>query len=243
MEKKLAWHYIDEWANFYLRIFGEADNHELIEKDFYTILRPKDKKWASIFNVRLENLKDDDLQKTVNEIKAMNQHVWWNQYSDRVNDVVFPEGRRGPSPNDDEVFAVMTPDEMPAYKDSTIKIVRAESLDDFEIFQNICFYKTFTSVNFYNLYQKKMLRCYICFADKIPVAGTIVLINGQIYSLEFTSTLPEFRRKGYATAVCQKAIKEAFNEGAEVMTIRAGGGPSADNTSKLLGKKLGFIYI
>ena len=243
MEKKLALHYIDEWANFYLRILGEADNHELIDKEFYTILRPKDKKWASIFNVRLENINDDDLLKTVNEIKAMKQHIWWNQYSDKVNAVVFPEGRREPSPNDDEVFAVMSSDKMPAYKDSKIKIIQAKNIDDFKIFHSICFDKTLSSINLYNLYQKKMIRCYIGFKSETPVTGTIVLMNEHIYSLELTSTLLEYRKNGFATDVCQMAIKEAFDQGAEVVTIRAGGGPAADNGSKLLGKKLGFEYI
>ena len=243
MDKKTALRYIDEWANFYLRILGEADNLELIEKDLYTILRPKDKKWASIFDVRLEQLNDADLLKTVNEIKAMKQHVWWNQYSDRVNAIVFPEGRHDPTPKDDEVFAVMIADEMPAYKDAKIKIQQAESLDDFKLFHSICFDKELSPVNFFNLYQKKMIHCYIGFAAETPVSVTTVLKKDRIFSLEFTSTLPEHRRKGIATAVCQKAIKEAFDEGAEVLTIRAGGGPSADNESKLLGKKLGFKYI
>lgn len=243
MEKKLALNYIDKWANFYLRILGEADNHELVEKEFYTILCPKDKKWASIFDVRLEDIKEDDLLKIVNEIKAMKQHVWWNQYSDKINAVIFPEGRHEPSPNDDEVFAVMTSGEMPAYKDSKIKIIQAKNIDDFKLFYEICFDKTLSPINLYNLYKKKMICCYIGFTNDTPITGTMVLMNGHIYSLELTSTLPEYRKNGFATAVCQIAIKEAFSQGAEVVTIRAGGGPAADNGSKLLGKKLGFEYI
>ena len=243
MDKKTALSYIDKWANFYLRILGEADNLELIEKELYTILCPKDKKWASIFNIRLEDLKDDDLIKTVNEIKALKQHVWWNQYSDRVNAVIFPEGRREPTPDDDEVFAVMTPDEMPAYQDNKINIRQAETPDDFKVFHNVCFDKTLSSMNFYSLYQKEMIYCYIGYAYETPVSVTTVLRNGRICSLEMTSTLPEHRRKGYATAVCQMGIKEAFRKGAEVLTIRAGGGPAASDGSKYLGKKLGFKYI
>ena len=53
MDKKTALRYIDEWANFYLRIFGEAENMEIIEKEVYSILRPKDESWAFIFDIRL----------------------------------------------------------------------------------------------------------------------------------------------------------------------------------------------
>ena len=75
MDKKTALYYIDKWANFYLRILGEADDLELIENNLYTILQPKDKKWASIFDVRLENLNDSELIKVVADIKSMNKHV------------------------------------------------------------------------------------------------------------------------------------------------------------------------
>ena len=243
MDKKTALRYIDEWGNFYLRMLGEADSLELIENDVYTMLRPKQGEWASIFNIRLEGLDDDNLIKTVNEIKAMKKHVWWNQYSDRVNAVVFPEGRREPTPIDDEVFAVMMPDEKPSYQDETIAVQRAKTLDDFEIFHSVCFDKTFSPGNYLSLHQREMIRCYIGYQDETPVSVTAVLTNGRIFSLELTSTLSEYRRKGFAAAVCRTAINEAFCEGAEVVTVRAGGGPAADDGSKYLGVKLGFKYI
>ena len=243
MDKKTALRYIDEWANFYLRILGEAEHLELIEKDLYTMLQPKDGTWASIFNVRLENLNEKDLIKTVNEIKSLQKHVWWNQYSDRINAIVFPEGRHEPTPDDDEVFAVMTPNEMPAYPENKIHVRQAETLKDFETYHSICFDKTFNPNDYFNLHQKEMICCYIAYEKEEPVSVTTVLMNGKICSLELTSTLSGYRNKGFATAVCQMAIREVFQNGAEVVTIRAGGGPAADEWSKKLGRKLGFSYI
>ena len=122
MDKKTALHYIDKWANFFLRILGESEDLELVVMDYYTMLCPKDKKWASIFDIQLEQLEGDELLKTVNEIKEMKQHIHWNQYSDRVNAVIFPEGRREPTPDDDEVFAVMTPEKAPIYQENILSI-------------------------------------------------------------------------------------------------------------------------
>ena len=243
MDKRTALIYIDRWANFYLRILGESDKLELIEKDFYTILRPRDDKWASIFDVRLEDLSDEDLTKTVDEIKAMKKHVWWNQYSDKVTACIFPEGRREPTPNDDEVFAVMTRDELPDYPSAIIDVRRAKTPEDFEAFHSVCFDKTLSSNNLFNLHNKGLLDCYLGCKDSFVVAATALLKNGQVYSLELASTLSRFRGMGYATAVCQAALNSAFRESAEVVTIRAGGGPAANEVSKLLGKKLGFEYI
>lgn len=243
MDKETALRYVDQWANFYLRILGDSDNLELIEKDFYTILHSETEKWDMVFEARLEHLAEDDLRKTVGEIIAITRMIWWNQYSDRVNAVIFPDGRREPTPDDDEVFAVMTSDEMPTYPDEIISVRQAETLEDFTVFHNICFDKTLSRDNYWGLYQKGMIRCYIGYKDKIPVSVTTLLICEKVYSLEFTSTLSNYRRKGFAAAVCQTAIKDAFREGAEVVTIRAGGGPSADENSKYLGKKLGFNFI
>ena len=243
MDKKTALHYIDKWANFFLRILGESDELELVEMDYYTILRPKDKEWASIFDIQLEQLEGEELLKTVNEIKEMKEHILWNQYSDRVNAVIFPEGRHEPTPDDDEVYAVMTPEKAPIYQENILNIQQAATLKDFKLFHNICFDKYLGANSLYNLYRKGLIKCYIGYKDGVPVSAVAVLKNGSIHSLEFASTPQEFRKQGYAFDVCQKAIKDAFAEGAKVVTFRAGGGPQADESSKFLGTKLGFKYI
>jgi|GEM_PF-2779666 hypothetical protein len=243
MDKKTALNYIDKWANFYLWLFGETDSMEVLKKDFFSILRPKDKSWAMVFDTRLEELNDADLAKAVEEIKALNCVVWWNQYSPRVNAVVFPEGRKEPTPDDEEIYAVMEPSEMPDWQPPTIKVKHAETLDDFKIFHSICFEKCFTPKNLLSLYQKGMLDCYIGYSNEIPVSVTAMLKQGEIHSLEFATTLPEFQKRGYAFELCKAAIKQAFGKKAKVVTIRAGGGPAADNGSPFLGTKLGFKYI
>ena len=245
MDKKTALHYVDQWANFFLRILGESEDLELVEMDYYTILRPRDRKWASIFDIQLEQLEGDDLLKTVSEIKETKQHIWWNQYTNRVNSIVFPEGRHEPTSDDDEIYAVMTSDEMPTYYNETksISIQQAATIKDFRVFHSICFDKYLGANSLYNLYRKGLINCYIGYKDEEPVSVVALLKNGLIHSLEFASTPHELRKQGYATIICQKAIKDAFAEGAEVVTIRAGGGPQADNNSKSLGVKLGFRYI
>jgi len=83
---------------------------------------------------------------------------------------------------------------------------------------------------------RKMLDCYIEYSNDTPVTVVSVLKNQGIYSLEFATTLPEFQKRG-------TVLKQAFDNKAKVVTIRAGGGPAADNGSPFLGTKLGFKYI
>lgn len=238
MEKQKALHYVDEWANFYLKIFSEAEHMEMHDNGRYTLMRPKvgENGPTSIYNIRLEHLNDDELSKTVQEIKAMNQHTWWNQYSGRVNSIIFPEGRHECGPDDWEVYAVMLPEELPTYPDNSINVRCVETIGDFDIWLNINHDNGIQS-NHFHLCQKGIMLCYIGYAQDVPVSAVAMLKNNRIYSLEFASTLPEYQKKGFATAVCQSAIRDAIHNGAEVVTARAYG------ESKFLGKKLGFLYI
>ena len=48
-----------------------------------------------------------------------------------------------------------------------------------------------------------------------------VIDNDGIASLEFVATVPEMRRRGFAREVCEKAIYDAFMDGAKIVTVRA----------------------
>ena len=68
-----------------------------------------------------------------------------------------------------------------------------------------------------------------------PVAVSAILDNSGIASLEFVATIPEMRRKGYAKAICEKAIHDAFTDGAKIITVRA-----INLAASQLYKSLGF---
>ena len=238
MEKKKALYYVDEWANFYLSLFGEAKHMESHDNGCYTKIWPKqsEKGPTSIFNIRLEQLSDDDLARTVQEIKAVNCHTWWNlSYPEKIKNIIYPDGWSACTPNDWEVYSVMLPEELPAYVDSPVCVRRVESNSDFIVWTAII--NDSIQKNHYHLCQNGMMRCYLGYCDDTPVSAAAILKNKGICSVEFATTLSDYRKKGFAAAVCQTAIKEAIHDGAEVITVRAYG------ESKLLGKKLGFIYI
>jgi GNAT superfamily N-acetyltransferase len=81
------------------------------------------------------------------------------------------------------------------------------------------------------------LRCYLGYVDNIPVTTAAILNNDGIASLEFTVTLPEYRQKGLAKAVCRFALDDAFKAGVQSVSIRSFG------IARQLGKSLGFRYI
>jgi len=81
MSKKIdtsqALRLIDEGANFYLRLLGDAEHMDYHRYDCYAIIRPRPghEGGMSIFDVRLEHLPDEVIEQKVAEIKQMDVHT------------------------------------------------------------------------------------------------------------------------------------------------------------------------
>jgi predicted GNAT family acetyltransferase len=138
------------------------------------------------------------------------------------------------------------PEEKPAYskvnEDITIKPVT--TVDEFGIWADICnsvlhdSYPIIHRANHFDICKNEIMPCYIGYYKGKPAAVSAILNNNGISSLEFVATLDDFRKKGLARALCQKAVDDAFANGSKIITTRA----FAD--AKNLYKSLGFkIYI
>ena len=76
-------------------------------------------------------------------------------------------------------------------------------------------------VNHFIWCEKMGMICYILFHGDTPVSVASIMDNNGIDSLEFVGTVPNMRRKGFAKAVCERAVSDAFADGASIITIRA----------------------
>ena len=78
------------------------------------------------------------------------------------------------------------------------------------------------------------LRIYLGLIKGVPAATAATIQTGREASLEFVSTLREYRRQGAAACLCSAALEELFANGAAAVTLSACGG------SVSLYEKLGF---
>ena len=76
---------------------------------------------------------------------------------------------------------------------------------------------------------------YIGYINNIPVSTAATITSNENASLEFVSTLAEYRNRGAATAVCIEVLKELKSNG--VRTVILGSSPEATS----LYMKLGFL--
>ena len=79
------------------------------------------------------------------------------------------------------------------------------------------------------------MKCYILYHDDTPVSVAAIMDNNGVASLEFVGTISEMRRKGFAKAVCEKAVSDAFDDDASIVTVRA-----INRTAARLYQSIGF---
>lgn len=59
--------------------------------------------------------------------------------------------------------------------------------------------------------------------DGVPVSTAATLRSGGVASLEFVSTLEEYRRRGAAAVTCSRAIADLLADGVRAVTLSACG--------------------
>lgn len=81
---------------------------------------------------------------------------------------------------------------------------------------------------------KKNFRFYLCEIGGKPVSTVATLQTRDTASLEFVSTLQEYRRRKAAISICSQALKELFASGVRAVTL------SGSEEAVTLYRKLGF---
>ena len=239
--------YVDAGANFYLRVIGDAEHMEILDNGVFETMRSRGdlNNFCSIYNIRLDQLSDEEMSRVIQEIGDKRIHTWWPIYtSERVLDALNGKGARGTF-DDGEVYAAMLPKDKPEYPHTSdsIEIKRVSSLAEFATWcsiDNTWEHDGMIAVhpqNHYHLIANGKLRCYLGYVDNIAITTTAILNNDKIASLEFTATRPEYRQQGCAKAVCQYALDDAFANGIRVVSIRAIG------HARELAKSLGFDTV
>jgi len=232
---------VDDGANYYIRLFGEAAHMESIDNGVYRVVRPKKGEQGVIFvcDIRPEALD----RKTIREIKRLHMPVWWPlQLSDKLYRQIHHKKRKtGGDP--DELYMAVFPGEAVCH-DKARLARQAESAEDFARWATLAnggfdsAYACIHPQHHYPLCERGALRCFYIEIDGKIVATAAIMLDGANASLEFVATAPAHRRQGLASGVCIAAVQDAFANGAELVTLRAG-----NEGTKELYTSLGFkIY-
>jgi ribosomal protein S18 acetylase RimI-like enzyme len=252
MDTKQIARYIDDGANYYLRLFGDAEHMELIDNGYFSYVMPKagERGITFVFDIRLDNLSLEAKKDKITEIKALNMPIWLNILaSDDLHNMMFGnEKEHGKTvlANHDEAYMALLPHEKTTHitDNKDITIIKVETKEQYRLWTDIANgilsggSPDMHPEYHYPLIQKGLMQCYIGYKNNIPSAVAAYMDNKGIDSLEFVATVPMMRRQGLANAVCRRAINDAFENGAKIITLRA-----FDIEARTLYESLGFrIY-
>ena len=87
--------------------------------------------------------------------------------------------------------------------------------------------------------KSKLLNCYICYYDNIPVSRCELFIKNNVAKIEDFVVLDEYQRRGIGTTVMQHLIKEAMDANCELIYLVA----DEDDTPKEMYMNMGFSKI
>lgn len=233
MTNKEIIRHIDDGANYYVGLFGEAVHMEKVDKDFYSYVKPKEGEQgiSFIYNVRINDLPAEEMKKVIDEMKSMNMPTWLGMnLSDEAAYIYFgkkPAQEKREPREDDEVYLAMLFEEKTEYQENDHKIIRVRTAEEFAVWAQMANdilaggHTDIHPVNHFIWCEKMGMKCYILYHDNTPVSVASIMDNNGVDSLEFVGTVPKMRKKGFAKAVCEKAVSDAFADGASIITIRA----------------------
>lgn len=239
--------HIDDGANYYVSLFGDAEHMEKVDKEFYSYVKPKEGEQgiSFIYNVRINDLPAEQIKTVVDEMKSMNMPLWLSLLVSDEAAYIFsgkaPTHEKPEPSEDDEVYMAMLPEDKREYQENNHKIIKVHSAEEFALWARVTNdilaggHPDIHPVNHFIWCEEKGVKCYILYHDNTPVSVAAIMDNKGIASLEFVGTIPEMRRKGFAKAVCEKAVSDAFNDDASIVTIRA-----INRTAARLYQSIGF---
>ncbi len=225
--------HINDGANYYVSLFGMAEHMEIIDKGFYSYVKPKtaEQGISIIYNVRIDNLLPEMQKALISEMKELQMPIWLDlTVSDDVFMQVFGRNKiHGQTVFDenDEIYMALLPNEKEVNFVGNEEIVKVQSKEEFATWAKIANdvlakgYPDMHPIYHYPLCRDGIMKGYIRYKQGVPVAVASIINNNGIASLEFVATLPEMRRQGYAREICERAIQDAFADGAKIVTVRA----------------------
>lgn len=225
--------HVNDGANFYLNFFGNAAHMEYHKNDFYSYIYPKQGEHgvSFAFNVKLENLSKGEQLEKIAELKSLNMPVWWNlQASDDLYRLIHGKEKTITELVDgDELYMAIFPTELINQEKTRTDIVIRKvgtpaAFKEWATAVNTIMFDGYADihpVNHYHLCKKGMINCFTCYYAGVAVSFASVMDDNKICSLEFVATNPNYRRQGFAAAVCSEAMEDAFINGAKIITLRA----------------------
>ena len=239
---------IQNYYNYY-KIFAQADIINLYEGSVSWIIPCKGEKGPSIaFRVHLnEESVETELRVLIQGIREGKVPQIWHKTPDatpdNIIDIMKKNGFKDLSEDASEPEPTMSlhkNDFIPyEEKDSPIICRKISTKKDFKLWIDVVNtalhgWDMIDADHYFTWVESNNINIYLAEINGIAVSTCATIQNNNTASLEFVSTLEEYRRRQAAALLCSCAINDLLDNGAEIVTLGACG------HSAFLYERLGF---
>lgn len=234
-------------SEIYFRTFALADNmyhHDgAIE---WIVPLPGEKGPAIVYKVECSAMVEEEIDRLIPDIQAGIVPSLWVltpcSQPEKVSDILIKKGFKDITDREHPEYGMaMDMDVLADLPQSSkmVEIREVESISEFSTWVNVVNealhgWELLTTEHYCIWLEREEYTFYLGFLNGIPVCTAATIKDGSKASLEFVSTLKEYRKNGVAYAVCLKALQELHKNGVEIVTLR-----SSFEAIKLY-EKLGF---
>lgn len=237
--------HIDNGAEHFLLTLADAPHMTCIDADGYTVIHPNagEEGVSFVCGLQLSALSTEESASLIARAKAEGLPVWFPLLATNEQFQQFFGRARihdAPLSADDEVYMALLPHEVTAepLAHPVIRATDSISFSDCAAVINAVLSvgrPDLHPVHHLHLMKTGRIHAHVLYHNSNPVSAAITMSNGGIASLEFVATLPEYRHRGYAEAVCRQAVQDELTRGATLITVRA-----VNPTVARLYERLGF---
>lgn len=239
---------IQNYYNYY-KIFAQADIVDLHEGSVSWIMPCEGEKGPSMaFRIHLnEECAEAELQALIQGIRAGKVpkiwHVTPDAAPDNIVDIMKKNGFQDLSEgaSEPEPAMLLHKNDFISYAEKNSHIIcrKISTKEDFKTWIDVVNtalhgWDMIDAEHYFTWVESDQIKIYLAEIDGIAVSTCATIQNEKAASLEFVSTLEQYRRRKAAAALCSCAINDLLNHGVETVTLSACGHAAS------LYEKLGF---
>ena len=233
----------------YYKIFAQSDIIDLYEGSVSWIIPCEGKKGPSLaFRVRLkEESAETELRTFIQGIREGKVPQMWiitpDAAPDNIIDIMKRNGFKDLSADASEPEPAMSlyKNDFIPYTEENSPIVcrKISTKEDFKSWIDVVNtalhgWEMIDAEHYFTWVESDHINIYSAEIKGVAVSTCATIQNGTAASLEFVSTLEQYRRKKAASLLCSRAINDLLKNGAEIVTL------SACGQSVPLYERLGF---
>jgi ribosomal protein S18 acetylase RimI-like enzyme len=222
--------------------WGKMRGEKLVLDDISYVKSKNDKGFERIFSVNIENNHEFRIQQMISFIKAgilpSSMLIMPNTKPENLAEILSSKGF---IINDNEPCMLLYLNNYEAketeYTDlEIIRVTEKNQLEDWLKIINIALLECelITCEQLYDVMEADNTNFYLGLLEGKPVTTCLTITEGDTSVLEMVATLKEYRRKGFASALINKALIDLHNNGIKTISLRA----ETDGINVY--KKLGF---